>query len=83
MGRYLSAPAHAVIISGDTNDYLHIHPTEKDKVNHDTMAGIKGMERIWIISKAPQANGEKSPVSSEISAHTRFPVVVFIRFGHR
>ena len=44
MGRYLSAPAHAVIISGDTNDYLHIHPTEKGKVNHDPMAGVIGME---------------------------------------
>jgi len=70
--RYLGAPAHVVIISGDTNDYLHVHPTEKGKVNHDTMAGMKGMEGMDP-SKAAQANGEKSPISSEISAHTKFP----------
>ena len=70
--RYLGAPAHVVIISGDTNDYLHVHPTEKGKVNHDTMAGMKGMEGMDR-SKAAQANGEKSPISSEISAHTKFP----------
>ena len=70
--RYLGAPAHVVIISGDTNDYLHVHPTEKGKVNHDTMAGMKGMEGMDH-SKAAQANGEKSPISSEISAHTKFP----------
>ena len=74
MGRYLSAPVHAVIISGETNDYLQMHPAEKEKVNLDTTAGMKGMERIWIISKAPQAAGEKSPISSEISARS-FPVV--------
>jgi len=70
--RYLGAPAHVVIISGDTNDYLHVHPTEKGKVNHDTMAGMKGMEGMDH-SKAAQANGEKSHISSEISAHTKFP----------
>src|SRR5229473_676202 len=70
--RYLGAPAHVVIISGDTNDYLHVHPTEKGKVNHGTMAGMKGMEGMDR-SKAAQANGEKSPISSEISAHTKFP----------
>jgi len=70
--RYLGAPAHVVIISGDTNNYLHVHPTEKGKVNHDTMAGTKGMEGMDH-SKAAQANGEKSPISSEISAHTKFP----------
>jgi hypothetical protein len=59
-----------VIVSGDTNDYLQIHPTEKGKVNLDTMAGTQGMKRIWITS-----------ISSEIPAYTKFPVVVFIRFG--
>src|SRR6266446_9264104 len=70
--RYLGAPAHVVIISGDTNDYLHVHPTEKGKVNHDTMAGMKEMEGMDH-SKAAQANGEARPISSEISAHTTFP----------
>jgi len=70
--RYLGAPAHVVIISGDTNDYLHVHPTEKGMVNHDPMPEMKGMEGMDH-SKAAQANGAKGHISSEISAHTKFP----------
>lgn len=66
---YLGAPAHVVIISGDTNDYLHVHPTEKGKMKHDTMTEMKGMDH----SMAEGVNGEKSHIGSEVSAHTTFP----------
>jgi len=45
-----------VIVSGDTNDYLQIHPTEKGKVNLDTMAGMQGMKRIWITSISSESS---------------------------
>ncbi len=70
--RYLGAPAHIVIISEDTRDFLHVHPTEKGKMDGSAMAGMKGMEGM----KHPEdskASVGKEKISAEISAHTSFP----------
>lgn len=70
--RYLGAPAHIVIISEDISDFLHVHPTEKGKMNGsptEEMKGMGGMDHPGN-EKANVGNGS---ISAEISAHTSFP----------
>jgi hypothetical protein len=70
--RYLGAPAHIVIISEDTSDFLHVHPTEKGKMNGSSTGEMKRMEGMDH-PENEKANAGKGQIASEISAHTSFP----------
>jgi len=71
---YLGAMGHCVILSSDTNSYLHSHPMSGETGGMDhSMGDMKGMDHSMGGMKMNQSGLVKAQSGPDVMFHTNFP----------
>ncbi len=70
---YLGAMGHCVILSSDTNSYLHSHPMSGEGTMSHSMGDMKGMDHSMGDMKMNQSGLVKAQSGPDVRFHTNFP----------